>query len=296
MQPDWRQVQTQLKKMGHYLGAIDGIPGAVTKRAVKAFQKVAGLVEDGVVGRMTRSALAQFEPLLDHSITTAAELADLSYKVKKKGLSSVNKTLKEKFNIQIESQCPVKGVEAYMLSNRCLLVPGSNSVWDYAKFNFRLLNIGVPRLRFKSGEKGKTTTDSDGNIWHQGFFAHANHIGTWIGPNKANWPKLIIGHSLGAASAQFLSTIWLAPSIGFAAPRILKSSQSAQFRNLSLSICRKDDVVCRLPSGFDRIGSSRTLIHKSRKFGMNHKMSAYIDALENQASGLDIPDVWRPQG
>jgi Putative peptidoglycan binding domain len=299
MHLDWSHVQTQLKDLGCYSDRVDGIPGPNTKNAIRIFQKRMALDEDGVVGRKTRAALSANCSILDCSISTAAELVKISYAVKKKGLDEVNETLREQHGLWIESQCPKPGVEAYMLNNKCLLVPGSNSFWDYAKFNLRLLNIGMPRLslrlrkRDRKEEKNIVRADT-GIVWHQGFFTHANHINKWIGSDPADWPQLIVGHSLGAASAQILSTIWSTPSIGFAAPRIRKSSVPSKFENLSLSICRNDDLVCRFPRGFERMGQSRTLIHKSPAKGLNHKMSTYIDAMQNRVSGLDIPRQWNP--
>lgn len=52
-----RTVQTKLKRWGYYTGAVDGIYGAKTKAAVKAFQRKNGLVADGIVGKKTAAAL-----------------------------------------------------------------------------------------------------------------------------------------------------------------------------------------------------------------------------------------------
>lgn len=52
-----KTVQTRLKKWGYYTGAVDGIYGAKTKAAVKAFQKKNGLVVDGIVGPKTAAAI-----------------------------------------------------------------------------------------------------------------------------------------------------------------------------------------------------------------------------------------------
>ncbi len=52
-----KEVQRRLKQWGYYSGAVDGIFGAGTKRAVVAFQKKNGLTADGVVGRATYKAL-----------------------------------------------------------------------------------------------------------------------------------------------------------------------------------------------------------------------------------------------
>lgn len=54
---DVRAVQTRLKNWGYYDGAVDGVYGAETYRAVIAFQRKNGLTADGVVGPSTRAAL-----------------------------------------------------------------------------------------------------------------------------------------------------------------------------------------------------------------------------------------------
>ena len=52
-----KEVQRRLKQWGYYSGAVDGVFGAGTKKAVIAFQKKNGLTADGVVGRSTYKAL-----------------------------------------------------------------------------------------------------------------------------------------------------------------------------------------------------------------------------------------------
>lgn len=52
-----KEVQRRLKKWGYYSGAVDGIFGSGTKKAVIAFQKKNGLTADGVVGKATFAAL-----------------------------------------------------------------------------------------------------------------------------------------------------------------------------------------------------------------------------------------------
>ncbi len=48
-----RRIQTKLKSLGFFGGAIDGIYGVKTQRAVKAFQKSVGITADGVAGNKT---------------------------------------------------------------------------------------------------------------------------------------------------------------------------------------------------------------------------------------------------
>lgn len=50
-------VQKRLKQWGYYSGAVDGIFGYATERAVRWFQEKNGLTADGVVGEKTATAL-----------------------------------------------------------------------------------------------------------------------------------------------------------------------------------------------------------------------------------------------
>ena len=54
---DTKTIQTRLKNWGYYSGAIDGVYGAKTKAAVKAFQAKNGLTADGIVGPATAKAM-----------------------------------------------------------------------------------------------------------------------------------------------------------------------------------------------------------------------------------------------
>lgn len=45
------EIQARLEALGHYAGDVDGKLGAGTEKAVKVFQKGAGLGVDGKVGR-----------------------------------------------------------------------------------------------------------------------------------------------------------------------------------------------------------------------------------------------------
>lgn len=54
---DVKQLQTLLKELNLYTGAIDGIFGARTEKAVVQFQAAHGLVGDGIVGPKTNAVL-----------------------------------------------------------------------------------------------------------------------------------------------------------------------------------------------------------------------------------------------
>ena len=57
-----RYLQFVLKTLGYAVGRIDGIFGANTQSAVRAFQQANGLTPDGVVGRRTWYKLNNFTP------------------------------------------------------------------------------------------------------------------------------------------------------------------------------------------------------------------------------------------
>ena len=51
------QIQTRLKSWGYYDGAVDGVYGSQTEKAVRWFQQKNGLQADGQVGDLTLAAL-----------------------------------------------------------------------------------------------------------------------------------------------------------------------------------------------------------------------------------------------
>ena len=70
--------QLKLKELNLYTGAIDGINGIGTKNAIREFQKLAGLVVDGVLGPITSSALEKgkdsyVKTTNDNSTTTQSD-------------------------------------------------------------------------------------------------------------------------------------------------------------------------------------------------------------------------------
>lgn len=64
------QIQQALRDAGFNPGPVDGIMGALTRRAIRNFQAAKGLQVDGIVGRNTRSALfgAEVHQPLDSTI------------------------------------------------------------------------------------------------------------------------------------------------------------------------------------------------------------------------------------
>ncbi|MDR0446204.1 MAG: spore cortex-lytic enzyme [Oscillospiraceae bacterium] len=67
------QIQTKLRAWGYYSGAIDGVFGSKTERAVKYFQQKNKLTADGVAGTATLAALG-----ISASTATNAQSGDIN--------------------------------------------------------------------------------------------------------------------------------------------------------------------------------------------------------------------------
>ena len=75
LKPSTREVQQALKNAGFYQGSLDGKMGPSTRDAVKEFQRVHGLSDDGVVGKRTWAKLRGFANLsMNSGEANAAEI------------------------------------------------------------------------------------------------------------------------------------------------------------------------------------------------------------------------------
>ena len=70
-----RTIQDKLKRWGYYNGAVDGIFGKATEKAVRRFQRSNGLAEDGIVGKHTLTALGMFNTGASSAGTAAQDAA-----------------------------------------------------------------------------------------------------------------------------------------------------------------------------------------------------------------------------
>lgn len=210
------------------------------------------------------------------AVTYAAQLAEVSYQ------AATNASIKPHLDRSIDD----KDVQAHLLKNRILLIPGSNSAMDYLRFNVRLLNIGGKRYSVKNGATGTAI----GRVWHQGFLAHAMHV---YGAFKDTPPKLIIGHSLGAASAQILSLLWDVPAIGFATPRLYAGGTPVRNDRKCLCLWRGDDPVGTLPGHKFRHAGKSVRLGRSLSMGvLNHSMKHYRAAISDPNHKSVVPSVW----
>lgn len=68
--PSNTEIQTALKHAGYYQGAIDGVIGPQSKKAIEDFQKANNLAVDGKVGPKTWAALSEHLNLAQTANTT----------------------------------------------------------------------------------------------------------------------------------------------------------------------------------------------------------------------------------
>ena len=72
--PSTREIQTALKNAGFYQGSVDGKMGPQTRDAVKEFQRVHGLKDDGIVGKQTWAKLSSYTDVSSGNELNAAEV------------------------------------------------------------------------------------------------------------------------------------------------------------------------------------------------------------------------------
>ena len=75
LKPSTRDIQTALQNAGFYQGKVDGKIGPLTREAIREFQRVHGLTDDGTVGRKTWATLQAYVELsLESGELNAAEI------------------------------------------------------------------------------------------------------------------------------------------------------------------------------------------------------------------------------
>ncbi len=213
------------------------------------------------------------------SVMNAAEIAAQSYDITK--MIRMGRVPAE-----VKAHVDLSGAQAHMMKQGVMVIPGSNDLLDW--FN----NFDVYRIlgkRFRSGDKGRGST---GAVFHAGFLRHASRLQRFAKDNNA---RFLIGHSLGAATAQIVGTSLAIPAIGFASPRVKFGAGKLKNEHLVLNICRADDLVTRVPpseAGFRRLGKTVRLVSKNTNPGMDHSMDHYIGALKEHVSAQGLPKNW----
>lgn len=206
-------------------------------------------------------------------VRDAAILADASYIAGRIVTPAVRHTLNH------------DDVQAYVVDGDILLMPGSNSVRDYLKYNLRFAQVAGHRF------DPAVTRDPTGTLWHQGFLRYAGVVHQWLQEIGVR-PKFIIGHSLGAAAAQILSVGYNVPAIGFAAPRPTKTADRENRASQCLLINRADDLVPKLPGRFHHMGQAMQISTPTDGRFIAHAMPRYLAVLDAAIAAAEVPEVW----
>lgn len=188
----------------------------------------------------------------------------------------------------IEVSINIKGVQAYMTKDRVLVIPGTNEFSDWFQFNFDVFGRG------RSDIQGfATATGDSGAVWHAGFLEHARLVYTFA---KGLKPRQIIGHSLGAASAQIVGSSLKVPTIAFASPRTLRGDRGGVHgEGFVVNLCRSDDSVCHVPPpfmGFRHVGRTIWMNPRGINFWEDHRIDQYLEIMVLDEIAAELPTVW----
>lgn len=181
------------------------------------------------------------------------------------------------------------GVQAHFLTDGTLVVPGTNERMDWVDFNLRT------RPRPSRALAATLRAGASGALWHGGFLRHAEIVFDFA---RALDVRLMIGHSLGAASAQIAGASLQIPVIGFASPRTKHGARRFPGEGWVLNVNRRDDLIGWLPPrgfGFRHLGSVHRLDPPQVNEGLDHAMEHYIRLLRHPVVGASLPRVWPPR-
>ena len=166
------------------------------------------------------------------------------------------------------------GAQAMVLKDGTLVIPGTNEMRDWADFN----------LTHSAGDSGR--------IWHAGFLKHARIVFPFA---KGAGVKRVLGHSLGAASAQIVAASLGIPAICFASPRPIRGKARFKGEHRILNVCRFDDTACHLPFkflGYRQLGKVHWVSPREQQSAGSHKLADYLRAMAKGKAHPALPDDW----
>jgi len=191
-----------------------------------------------------------------------------------------------------EAQCAIT-------DDNILIITGSNSLKDYWRYNLR------PNRFVPISEARRTIAAKIGyQELHQGFLLHATEVLQFLGDDR---PDFIVGHSLGAASAQIVATALDVTAITFAAPQVVRRSflDQPELRRIShpqwnvFNVAWAQDFVTRgyRFTGLRCLGFREVLDLESYNLGIDHFAKDYFRLLEKDEKSAErkVPEAWPDQ-
>ena len=155
----------------------------------------------------------------------------------------------------------VAGVQAVLLTDGTLVIPGTNEHSDWADFNFNV------------------TSGDSGRKWHAGFLKHAQLVFTFAKGATAK----IVACSLGI------------PALCFASPQPIRGRTRFKGEHRITNICRTDDAVTDLPFkflGFRHLGKVHQLYPGEKQSAGSHKLKDYVRAMKQGRARPALPASW----
>ena len=203
----------------------------------------------------------------------------------------IEAAVEDKDKSSVSHQIDIRGVQARYLKSGVLVIPGTNEFSDW--FDFNLNMSGEPT----EGHGFEVVAGDSGTKWHAGFLEHAQIVYAFA---KALKPKFVVGHSIGAASAQIVGVYMATPTIAFASPQTLKGKTTNRLPDEGwvVNLCRVDDTVCHVPPkllGFRTVGSRYWLAPEEVNVGEDHHISNYRDILKTKKVADRVPMHWPPK-
>lgn len=180
--------------------------------------------------------------------------------------------------------------QAYLTMDDVLVIPGTNEFADWTKYNLQAFNAKGSQVGWGGADPAIA-----GAIWHFGFARHALEVAIFMAARR---PKFIIGHSLGAGSAQILAVHYQVPTVCFASPRPCFGTDPLLGEGWAINLVNNDDIIGAVlasEAGFRRIGSVRGL-SPTATGGLHHSMADYKPALAARLATGSLSPFWPPQG
>jgi hypothetical protein len=187
----------------------------------------------------------------------------------------------------VDTRIDVAGVQATWRKDGVLVIPGTNELSDWFDFNLALGGIHPV-----DGHGFDVVAGDSGALWHAGFLEHAQRVYMFA---KAVRPRFIVGHSLGAASAQIVGMSLAVPTIAFASPQCCRSRERMANEGWVVNVCRLDDGVCHTPPaflGFRTIGSRYWLTPDDPDTDGTHSIDNYAAMLRLKRVRDRLPVDW----
>ena len=182
------------------------------------------------------------------------------------------------------------GAQAYLTMDDILIIPGTNEFSDWTDYNLKAFHAKGAQVGWGGANPAIAAA-----TWHYGFARHALEVAIFM---AARQPAFIIGHSLGAGSAQILGVHYRVPTVCFAAPRPCFGVDPIPGEGWVQNLVHNDDIIgfaLAAEAGFRRIGSVRGLTPKIIG-GVSHSMLHYEAALAERLATGSLDPHWPPKG